>query len=147
MALYNLKNPYDRAKFKERTDAMMAAQDYVELKKKNTQRSLAQNSYLHLLLGYFASEFGFTLDEVKIDFYKRKCNPDIFVIERVNRRGQKVRTLRSSADLDKAEMTRSIERFRNWSSAECGLYLPSPNEGEALFYAQQQVEMYQREIY
>lgn len=143
MALYNLKNPYDRQRFKEKCNALVLKQEYVELKTKHTKRTLAQNSYLHLILGYFASEFGYTLDEVKIDFYKRKCNADIYVVERVNKRGRTVKTLRSSSDLDKLEMTRSIERFRNWSSAECGLYIPSANEGEALFYAQQQVEQYQ----
>ena len=35
---------------------------------------------------------------------------------------------RSSAGLTTAEMTQAIERFRNWSSSECGIYLPSPDE-------------------
>lgn len=51
MALYNLKNPYEREKFKEKCRELYISQSYVELKKKTTQRSLAQNSYLHLLLG------------------------------------------------------------------------------------------------
>lgn len=143
MAIYNLSNPYDRQKFKDKVNQLYKEQAYVELKKKKTQRSLAQNSYLHLLLGYFASEFGFTLDEVKIDFYKRKCNRDIFEVVRINKRGQYVTMLRSSADLDKREMTLSIERFRNWSASECGLYLPAPNESDALLYAQQQLDSYQ----
>ena len=75
MALYNLKNPYDRQKFKERANAMVSAQEYVELTKKHTQRSLAQNSYLHLLLGYFASEFGYTLEEVKFEIFKKRVVP------------------------------------------------------------------------
>lgn len=143
MAIYNLSNPWDRQKFKDKVNQLYKEHTYVELKKKKTQRSLSQNSYLHLLLGYFASEFGFTLDEVKIDLYKRKCNRDIFEAVRINKRGQKVRMLRSSADLDKREMTLSIERFRNWSASECGLYLPAPNEGDALLYAQQQLDSYQ----
>ena len=36
--------------------------------------------------------------------------------------------MRSSADLDSAEMSTSITRFRNWASAECGIYLPSADE-------------------
>jgi hypothetical protein len=143
MALYNLKNPYDRQRFKEKANAMVLAQDYVELKKKHTQRSLAQNSYLHLLLGYFASEFGYTLEEVKFDIFKKHCNPDIFIRQRRNKRGNEVRYVRSSTELDKLEMTQAIERFRNYSSAQCGLYLPEPNEQEAIFFAQQQVEQYQ----
>lgn len=143
MALYNLKNPYDRQKFKEKANELVKKQEYVELKTKKTTRTLAQNSYLHTILAYFASEFGFSLDEVKIDFYKRKCNPDIYEVKRVNKRGYEVKTLRSSTTLDTREMTISIERFRNWSSAECGLYLPAPNEGDALFFAQQQIEQNQ----
>lgn len=140
MALYNLKNPYDREEFKRACNQMALKREYVELKKKNTQRSLAQNSYLHLLLGYFASEFGYTLEEVKFDIFKKICNRDIFEKRRVNKRGQEVTYIRSSTELDKAEMTTAIERFRNYSSAQCGLYLPEANEGEALFFAQQQME-------
>lgn len=140
MALYNLKNVYDRKKFKEACNSMVLKGDYVELKRKNTQRSLAQNSYLHCLLGYFGSEFGLSLEEVKFDIFKKTCNLDIFQRERFNKRGQKIKYIRSSTELDKAEMTTAIERFRNYSSAECGLYLPSPNEGEMLFFAQQQIE-------
>lgn len=140
MALYNLKSPYDRQKFKEVCNRMVKDCEYVELKKKSTQRSLAQNSYLHCLLGYFGSEFGLTIEEVKFDIFKRTCNLDIFQRERVNKRGQRIKYIRSSTELDKAEMTTAIERFRNYSSAECGLYLPAPHEGEMLFYAQQQIE-------
>ena len=140
MALYNLKNVYDRKRFKEACNQMVLKNEYVELKKKNTQRSLAQNSYLHCLLGYFASEFGYTLEEVKFDIFKKICNRDIFERKRINRRGREVTYIRSSTELDKAEMTTAIERFRNYSSAQCGLYLPSPNEGEMLFFAQQQIE-------
>lgn len=142
MALYNLKNVYDRKKFKEACNQMVLKNEYVELKKKNTQRSLAQNSYLHCLLGYFASEFGYTLEEVKFDIFKKICNRDIFERKRLNRRGQVVTYIRSSTELDKAEMTTAIERFRNYSSAQCGLYLPTPHEGEMLFFAQQQIEQY-----
>lgn len=143
MALYNLNNPYDRQKFKERANALVQAGEYVELTKKHTKRSLAQNSYLHLLLGFFASEFGYTLEEVKFDIFKKHCNPDIFIRQRRNKRGNEVKYVRSSTELDKLEMTRAIERFRNYSSAQCGLYLPEPNEYEAIFFAQQQVEQYQ----
>lgn len=142
MALYNLSNPYDLQKFKEKANALAKEKAYVELKKKHTQRSLAQNSYLHLLLGFFASEFGYTLEEVKFDLFKKHCNPDIFIRKRKNKRGMEVRYVRSSTELDKLEMTQAIERFRNYSSAQCGLYLPEPNEHEAIFFAQQQIEQY-----
>lgn len=143
MPLYNLSNPYDLQRFKEKVKALELAKEYVELKKKHVKRSLAQNSYLHLLLGYFASEFGYTLEEVKFDLFKKHCNPDIFIRSRKNKRGLTVRYVRSSTELDKHEMTIAIERFRNYSSAQCGLYLPQPNEHESIFFAQQQIEQYQ----
>ena len=125
MALYNLSNPYDRQKFKEVANKMVLAQEYVELKKKHTQRSLAQNSYLHLLLGYFASEFGYTLEEVKFDLFKKHCNADIFIRQRRNKRGNEVKYVRSSTELDKAEMTTAIERFRNYSAAHRSVVMRS----------------------
>ncbi len=140
MALYNLKNPYDVEKFKEKADQMVREKAYVELKNKLTQRTLAQNSYLHVLLGYFGSEFGMTIEQVKFDIFKKICNKDIFIRRRTNKRGFEIEYVRSTTELDKGEMTTAIERFRNYSSAECGLYLPAPHEGEMLFYAQQQME-------
>lgn len=142
MALFNLNNPYERGRFKDYVNGLYKEQACVEVKKKHTNRTLAQNSYLHVLLGYFASEFGFTLEEVKFELFKKHCNHDIFAKKRVNKRGIEVEYLRSSSDLDKLEMTTAIERFRNYSAAECGLYLPAPNEQELLFYAQQQVEQF-----
>ena len=147
MALFNLHNEYERQQFKAHCnkvyeECIKAPIGLVEVKKKHRQRSSSQNAYLHVCLGYYASEFGYSIDEVKQDIFKRKLNKDIFEVERVNKRGQKVVRLRSSRDLDTDEMTRAIERFRNWSSAVAGLYIPSPNETDALFAAQQQIDKY-----
>lgn len=138
--LFNLNNPYERERFKEYCNNLYREQACVEVKKKHTKRTLAQNSYLHVLLGYFASEFGYTMEEVKYEIFKKRCNLEIFSHVRKNKRGQDVRYMRSTTTLDTAEMTTAIERFRNYSSSECGLYLPEPNEQEALFFAQQQME-------
>lgn len=149
MALFNLHNEYERQQFKAyckkvEEECIKAPLGLVEVKKKHRQRSDSQNRYLHVCLGYFASEFGLSLEEVKQDIFKRKLNKEIFEVERVNRRGQKVRRLRSTRDLDSLELTNALERFRNWSSAVAGLYIPSPNETEAFFAAQQQMEQYEQ---
>lgn len=148
MAIFNLKNPYEAQQFKEYCnkvyeECLKSPLALVEVKKKRSLRSLAQNAYLHIILGYFASEFGYSLEEVKQDIFKRKLNKDIFEVERVNKRGQCIRRLRSTSDLDTKEMTTAIERYRNFSSAVAGLYIPSPNETEALFEAQKQMEAYE----
>ncbi|MSS16842.1 hypothetical protein [Sodaliphilus pleomorphus] len=144
--IYDLQNEYDRSKFKAKVNQLYTEKALVELKRKTTNRSLAQNSYLHVLLCYFASEFGYTMEEVKHDIFKKKCNPELFLHKRKNKRGFEVTYVRSSTELDKAEMTLAIERFRNYSSAVCGLYLPEPNEHRALVYAQQQIEQYKNYV-
>lgn len=144
--IYDLQNEYDRSKFKAKVNQLYTEKALVELKRKTTNRSLAQNSYLHVLLCYFGSEFGYTKEEVKHDIFKKKCNPELFLHKRKNKRGFEVTYVRSSTELDKAEMTLAIERFRNYSSAVCGLYLPEPNEHRALVYAQQQIEQYKNYV-
>ena len=146
MAIFNLDNPYERESFKEYCNIQYKKGGIVEVKRKQKMRTMAQNSYLHLLLGYFASEFGYSLDEVKYEIYKKTCNPEIYIRKRINKRGEEVSYVRSSTDLDRLEMTTSIERFRNYSSAVCGLYLPAANEGEALIAAMQQVEKFNQFI-
>ena len=140
--IFNLNNPFERDKYKKYCNEQYLKGGIVEVKRKQKLRTMAQNSYLHLLLGYFASEFGYTLEEVKFDIYKKLCNSDIYVRKRKNKRGEEVSYVRSSTELDRVEMTRSIEKFRNYSAAECGFYLPAANENEALVAAMQQVEQY-----
>lgn len=148
MAVFNLHNEYERQQFKDYCNMIYkqcieAPLGIVEVKKKHRQRSSSQNAYLHVCLGYYASEFGYSIDEVKQDIFKRQLNSDIFLVDRVNKRGERVKRLRSSRDLDVKEMTTAIERFRNWSVAVCSLYIPAPNETEALFEAQRQMEKYE----
>ena len=71
-----------------------------------------------MILGYFACETGNTLEWVKQQYYKKLVNPSIFIRERDDKYLGRIKILRSSADLDSAEMSTSITRFRNWASAE-----------------------------
>ena len=144
--IFNLNNEYERQQFNEYVNQQFKKGGVVEVVRKNPKRSLAQNAYLHLILGLYASEFGYTLEDVKYDIFKREVNPDIFKKVRRNRRGEEVTYMRSTTDLDKAEMTLAIDRFRNYSSAVAGLYIPAPDEYQALLHAQQQVEKYKEFI-
>ena len=138
--IYNLKNPYEVERFKQWARKMVEGQKIIEAKRKDESRTLSQNNYLHLIIAYFASQYGCGADEAKIDFYKRRCNRDIFERWRKNRRGDPVPYLRSSADLTKEEMSLSIDRFRNWSSAEAGIYLPQREDLDMMIYMRQEVE-------
>lgn len=138
--LYNLANPYELDQCKEYLNFLYSKQAIVEVKEKKKTRSSQQNKYLHVILSYFACEYGCTMEEAKLDFYKRLCNKEIYVKKVTNKFGREVETVRSSKDLDTGEMTTSVERFRNWSSATAGIYIPSPYEHEFLIHCQQVIE-------
>ena len=140
--IYNLDNPWEVQQLKENLAKMIRKGGMVELKRKSPIRSLAQNRYLYLCLGYFATEFGYSVDEVKYDLFKKKVNPEIFIRERENKRGEVVKYIRSTAELTTAELTTALERFRNYSSAVAGLYIPAPNEAQFLAYCEQEIEKY-----
>ena len=122
--MYNLTKPLDVQNARTRLEYLVGRGCIVELTVKKQKRSLSQNSYLHLILGYFASQTGNTVEWVKQQYYKKLCNPDLFIGEREDRFLGRVRYVRSSADLRTDEMNLSIERFRNWSASEAGIYLP-----------------------
>lgn len=138
--IFNLNNPYEHDKFKAYVNKLYAEHAVVEVKKKLPGRTLSQNRYFYLLLSWFAIETGYSADEVKVDIFKRKCNADLFVRQRENRKGETVTYLRSSSELTTGEMTAAIERFRNYASAEAGIYLPAPGEREALIHIEQEIE-------
>lgn len=141
--LYNLSNVLDAQNAKTRLELLIKRGVVVELTEKKTKRTLNQNSYLHLLLGYFASKTGNTLEWVKQQYYKRTCNPDLFVSERYDAiLGRYVKYVRSSADLTTDEMTTSIERFRNWAASEAGIYLPEAHRKEEIAALEVEVEKY-----
>ncbi|MBR5476671.1 MAG: hypothetical protein IKV17_07635 [Bacteroidaceae bacterium] len=138
--IYDLNNEYEAPKFKGKVEKLLQEGATVELKKIHPKRSLAQNNYLHLILGFFGSEYGLSIEEVKLDIFKRECNADLFKRSHDNKKGVRIEFLRSTAELTTAEMTTAIERFRNWSAAVAGIYLPSANEHEFLLHCRRAIE-------
>lgn len=132
--LFNLHhtNPVELERFEHKVAHIKekAAGDgcVVELTEKKERRTLSQNKYLHLILGHFALEYGETMEYVKRRYFKELCSPDLFVFYKNDRYMGMTQELRSSRDVDTAEMTLAIERFRHWSSKECGIYLPTAEE-------------------
>lgn len=126
--IYDTSNPLDKANFLLRAKKLAESGKIVELTEKKPRRSLPQNKYLHVLLAYFGTQTGNTLEWVKQQYYKKLVNPDLFIREKEDKYLGKIKVLRSSADLDTSEFNLSIERFRNWASQEAGIYLPSADE-------------------
>jgi hypothetical protein len=138
---YDLSNEYEVRKVLLRLNALIKKGVLVELKEQRPLRTLSQNSYLHLLLQVFAMEYGCSLDVAKVDYYKRLCNQDLFEVEKVNKQGEVVKDLRSSADLTTEEMAQSIDRFKRFA-AEGGIYLPDADRLHDLQCAKIAVERY-----
>lgn len=125
---YDLSNDLDRERLKKRIEALLTAQKVVEVKEYRPKRTNAQNRYLHAILGEFAMQTGNTLEDVKCEYFKKYCNYELFVRAKEYKHIGNIEVLRSSSELDTAEMTTAIERFRNWAASEAGIYLPSPDE-------------------
>lgn len=145
--IYDLSSPLDAQNAKIRLEMLTQKRRVIELTEKKTKRSLSQNRYLYLLLGYFASQTGNTLEWVKQQYYKKLCNPDIFIGEREDKFLGRVKYVRSSADLRTDEMNLTIERFRNWAASEAGIYLPDPTNEAELAALQVEVERYKTYLY
>jgi hypothetical protein len=145
---YNLQNNHEYEQAKVRLEMYFKNGYLVELKRILPKRTNLQNAYLHLILGWFAIEYGETMEYVKVEFFKKLCNPEMFVIDRVNPKTGEIRkNLRSTADptLDTKDFTIAIERFRNWS-ASVGIYLPAPNEDQFLKQIECEIEKYKEYI-
>lgn len=128
MSIYNTAQPLQREQFLTKANYLAEKGRVVEIKERKPQRSLASNAYLHVILAYFGSQTGNTLEYVKTYYYKRLCNKDIFLRTKDDEYLGQIEYLRSSASLSQEEMTLSIERFRNWSAQEAGIYIPSGEE-------------------
>lgn len=126
--IYDTSNPLDKANFLLRAKKLAESGKAIDLTEKKPKRSLPQNKYLHVLLAYFGTQTGNTLEWVKQQYYKKLVNPDLFIREKEDKYLGKIKMLRSSADLDTSEFSLSVERFRNWASQEAGIYLPSSDE-------------------
>lgn len=87
--IYDLKNEYQIPKFKEYVNKLFKERAVVEVKKKLPNRTLAQNSYLHLLLGYFGSEYGCSLDEAKLIFIRGLATVICLNVRRSTRKAMK----------------------------------------------------------
>lgn len=145
--LYDNSNPLQKANFLARANLLAERGEVVELRSKR-QRSLNQNAYLFVLLSYFGCQYGETSDFVKEEYFKRLVNPDIFIRDKRFDKFLKreVYICRSTADLTMEEMSICIDRFRNWSSKEAGIYLPTAEEGALLRMCEVEISRTERFI-
>lgn len=134
------RNPIRVEAARKYFEKLIKDEEVFELKKKDTKRTLSQNSYIHYLFSYLSDQTGYGEDEIKVEFFKKKCNPDLFYKEVLNKRGKLVQVLRSSKELSKDEMSLAITRFRNWSASEAEVYLPSSSDLDFIRYCEAELK-------
>ena len=144
--IYNAQKPHDVALAEKRFQSLISGKKRFELTEKKGNKTPSQNRYLHLILGFFALESGYTMEYVKREFFKLQCNLEIFKVVENGIFGE-MEGLRSWAELDTREAALAITRFRNWSSDTAGIYLPEANEMEHLRSIEEQLSRYDNEIY
>lgn len=137
--VYDTSNSLDKANFLLRAKKLADKGAIIELTEKKPRRTLSQNSYLHVTIAYFASQYGCTTEWAKQRYFKQLVNPELFVREKDDEFLGRVKYLRSSADLDVSEMSLAIDRWRNWCSMEASIYIPSADE--AILIQQMEVEV------
>ena len=137
--IYDNSNPLVKEQFLLRAQKLAEGGKTVEMTEKKPLRTLKQNSYLWLLLGYWATQTGYTKDEAETIY--KDVNKDIYC-ETKEIGGREVTYIRHTYELDTAEMTSSIEKFRNWSVMNDAfpVYLPAPDETTLIQYMEMEVQ-------
>lgn len=116
---YDFKKEIDINRARARLESLIESKSKADLTKISLNRSISQNSYIHVLFALFGIEFGNTLDESKKDL-KDACH---FMNYEKNGNIYNKRT----RDLNTQEMTDFIDWVRTYSSQK-GCYLPTPDE-------------------
>ncbi len=139
--IFNGASELDRKRAIQRIEFFFLKGKTFELTERKERRSIRQNRYLHLILGWFALEYGERIDYVKLEIFKKQINPDIFKTTHANHQTGEIREdWKSTADLDTGQTTIAIDRFRNYSAKEAGIYLPEPKDLAQLQEIENQLE-------
>ncbi|WP_379963944.1 hypothetical protein [Epilithonimonas sp. UC225_85] len=146
--IYDTSKPDGRKKAIDKVKHLLDKKAKIEVVEKRKNRTYSQNNYLHLILGWFALEYGETIEYVKQIIFKQWVNPELFKFDFVNEKTGEVREAwRSTAKLNTKELTEAIERFRTFSQVKLNLYLPTPTDLPLLEEIENQLEEYQNKIY
>lgn len=139
--LYDCSNRLEADKLKKRIDGAISRGEVIEVTSPFRKRSLDQNSYLHLIIAYLASQIGESPEYVKREYYKKECNGELYIVRKRDCYTERVtEEIRSSKDLSVEEMSLSIERFKDWSARVVEIPLPDAEKKEELTYALQEIE-------
>lgn len=134
--IYDLSKTFDRDKARKRFDFLFEKGRKIDLIEKTFRRTLRQNAYLHVILKYYGVQVGLNAVEAKIDF--KTLNVDFFNYQKNDKW-----YIKSSADLDKEELSICIDRFIK-DCGENGILIPRSDEPEFIDEALNEIEKARR---
>ena len=118
----DLSLDFDKKKFISYSEKLIADGAKCEIKVLRPKRSISQNSYLHVCIGMFCQETGYSLEEGKV-VLKRQFGK-FLVYEKDG-----FKFLRSTSDCDTLEITEFLEWIRNEACYNSlGIYVPTSTE-------------------
>lgn len=129
---YNLTKTQEAIEAQAYLKTLLDKKCLVEIKRISPRRSLNQNNYLHLLLGAYGLEVGLSVSEAKSDY--KRANADLYLYKK---NGHVY--WRSSADLTKEQMAKSIDHFIQ-DCAAIGIQLPLATDQEWLRQIENEIE-------
>jgi len=118
----------DQNKARTYLDKLINDQSKFEIVKKNKQRTIKQNAYMHVCITLFAIHFGYTLHEAKTDL-KRDCPYHEFT--RYSKQcpitGKEKIRLSSTKDYTTDQAGKFIDWLREYAGVN-GCYIPTSDE-------------------
>lgn len=137
---YDLTVKEDRKKFVKRCNELLRSKRTNVSVVDESNRTLNQNCYIHVLCRILAQDIGVTESYAKQVYFKEIANPDIFIsVTKDPLTNKVVKTTRSTRDLTIAEMSKAIKQFVDWAAEE-GYVLPEAtlaNDGSMSFVSEQ----------
>jgi hypothetical protein len=119
--LLDFGNSIDVGRARAYLDKLVKEKKRCEIKSIRERRTARQNSYLHVCIGMFCAETGYTVDEAKELFSLQ--NPDEF---RYSKNGVSFR--KPTSEMNTKEMTNFIDLIRSMAYDQLGLYIPTSQE-------------------
>lgn len=144
---YDLSDKSDRRRFVKRANFLLSKQRTNVVLTDESNRTIDQNSYIHVLFRILALDIGVSEDYVKEMHFKREANADIFVTTTKDPITKKtVNFIRSTTELKIPEMSRAINSFLKWA-ADFGYELPAAkldDDGNLTFNSEKDKESFHK---
>ncbi|MBR8704895.1 hypothetical protein [Bacteroides pyogenes] len=137
---YDGNNPLHVEQARTRLEQLIKNKKVFELTEKKPKRSLSQNSFLWLILGYWGVQTGYTKDEAEAIY--KIVNRDLYYRKK-EVAGQVIDVIRHTYELDVSEMAQSIDKWRNWAAQNeaCPVYIPSADDYNAVMIMEREVNI------